>query len=340
MAFQILITARQLRFNPVTFNVPDEITVICQEYITLEATLLSGSFTGHTVEWEQVEGYPVDWVGGDAARFNPIAVFSHSVRTDKVFTFWVDRGNFHEQSATIYVNTTPTDIVSRDICSVSPRQGQYQPWLTSNEEVLDFLLVPGPITLTDPLFWGSAPQGLRWTIPSHPGKTLLYSVLEENATGQFLDHTIVYPPNDTSTVFSPLNNSYRVRTWYKTNNILTYSLSETKQFAEQIYLYASGTDYYPLRVSTPNHILEETRTVRTLLMYDTSGIGPGDVHSITASISNRVLEETRTVRTLKTIGDTAPEYYDDIELSAAANTHWGFTINIIDRNNSAIGGGQ
>jgi len=333
MAFQVLISARQLRFNPVTFNVPDEMTVICQEYVTMEATVLTGSFAGHTVEWEQIEGYPVDWVG---SRFQAIVTFSHIVRTDKIFTFWVDRGTFHEQSATLFVNTTPTDTVVRDLLTTESRQSQYQPWLTSNEEVIEFLLVPGPITHTDDLFWGSAPQGLHWTIPSHPGKELLYSVLEENATGQFADHTIIYPPNDTVAIFDPVNRSYRVRTWYKTNEILTYSLSVTKQFEPRVYLYASGTDYWEVPASTFSGF-DETRTVRTLKIFGLINPELFDVTSVQASISSS-FAETRTTRTLKIIGDTAPEYADDAVPTLSAPTGWGFNINIIDRNNSAIGG--
>jgi len=337
MSFQILISTFRRNLSSIeSISTLGDITVICQTYITLTA-ILQGDITGHTFEWEQTSGFPVDWVG---SRFSTTVTFSQTIKNDKTFRFWVDRGTAIQRFRDVNVWNTPTELIT---ASISVNAVQFsQPWLTSSEEVISFLPVPGNIVLTeDPSFWGYAPEAISWTVPSAPGKTLWYSTLEENSTGQFAEIGRIYAPNQTKVEISdPTGKSYRVWTFYKTGGVVTYSLSEMQRFSKKYYLYASAFESYNVLLNLPNDPgFTTTFTSRQLKVIGNSN--PEFLEEPTANMSlppGWGFTTTFTSRQLKVIGNSNPEFLEEPTANMSLPSEWGFTINIIERKSSTIGG--
>ena len=95
--------------TPVTANPRTLLVVTCEEIITLYSGLV-GNPTGHTFEWEQQTGTPVEWLED---RFQQDVMFRQpgNVRDDKVFRLYIDRGLPYSQEFTVLVTAVPTEFV-------------------------------------------------------------------------------------------------------------------------------------------------------------------------------------------------------------------------------------
>lgn len=106
MPFQVTFSTRHRQFKQVKLiSAGDDQLHICSVYIYLEA-IVEGDISGHTIEWEQLEGTVVNLL-----QANTLTPFFEAVdSTDKKFRIWIDKGTPYEQYADVYIWKTPTSL--------------------------------------------------------------------------------------------------------------------------------------------------------------------------------------------------------------------------------------
>ncbi len=104
MPFQVSYSQRQRLFSQVTLITAGEDQIhICTPTIYLVGEV-AGDMTGHTIEWEQIQGTSVTLING--ATLTPH--FDAVDGTDKRFRLWIDRGTPFEQYDDVAILKTPT----------------------------------------------------------------------------------------------------------------------------------------------------------------------------------------------------------------------------------------
>ena len=104
MPYQLVFNTRQRTLTQVVLVTAGEDQVhICTPTIGLQGEVL-GDLTGHTVEWEQIDGTLVILMDGNTLTPS----FSGDDNTDKTFRLWIDRGTPFEQFDDVRILKTPT----------------------------------------------------------------------------------------------------------------------------------------------------------------------------------------------------------------------------------------
>ena len=89
--------------------------VTCQDVITLNAQIITDGLL-HTYEWVQISGTPVTFVGDTHQQM--VVFHQAAIRDDKVFRFYVDKGQTTEQSKDVLVTTVSRDPMPQLMTSI------------------------------------------------------------------------------------------------------------------------------------------------------------------------------------------------------------------------------
>lgn len=111
--------------------------VSCDDIITLSATV-EGQTVGLRYEWVQLSGLPIEWL--ESAQQLEVMIRQTTIRDDKVFRFYVNRGTVAERYGDLLVTATPRDTaVSLMASSTAPAM---RDWV-EGEQPTSLRSVPG-----------------------------------------------------------------------------------------------------------------------------------------------------------------------------------------------------
>jgi hypothetical protein len=186
-----------------TVTVEQMLFVSCNQFVTLNA-IIDGDLTGHDTEWVQVSGYPVIWLE-DLSSPN-ITYQQPTVRDDKSFRFYIDKGTLNQVVREILVSAVPQDNVFMN-SDYSPPAWEHK-WSDSTEVATNLLMEPGfsaygTITVDNP------ERAIVWSKASDPNDTSVAFVMTRQADGSFTQTAVgaaaMYPA-------AVRNVSYRIDT--------------------------------------------------------------------------------------------------------------------------------
>lgn len=151
MPFQISFSIRRAELPTVQLlSAGDDQTVICgATTIFLEATVDDpGNLPGHTLLWEQLEGATVILSTPNQLTTN----YPFTETSDKIFRFWIDKGQPAEQYADVRIWHTPTSL-----CAFGTNVEERDFNLTLDPEAIQCNDITGTVVVTvDP---PSVPEG-------------------------------------------------------------------------------------------------------------------------------------------------------------------------------------
>lgn len=106
MSFNVVLTSKQPLSGHVSFvSAGIDSVFTCRNVVSMSATVV-GDLRGHTVEWEQISGAPVQFL----SPTNELEMtFTFNSRDDKQFRFYMDRGTPMEWYDDVWAWQTPTD---------------------------------------------------------------------------------------------------------------------------------------------------------------------------------------------------------------------------------------
>lgn len=245
-----------------------DLTVICQTYITLTATVI-GDTSNHTFLWEQTSGAPVSWI--DALDSFEVT-YSQNVGGDKTFRFWVDKGKKKQKFIDITVFSTPTEKYDLQMGSGSNTETigyfpEHQVQATSTSNVF----IPALPSINDTQTSVNGNQYyLKWDHPSNTAYLVAYSV-EESIDGDFV--TVATNVTMGGTLYSTINPdaSYRIKYVYRMpNRSIFVTYSEVKRVEPLLQTVIAAAERYGLESlqGSSNADFSATYIRRSLLVLD------------------------------------------------------------------------
>jgi len=126
----IIAGAKLIRLVSAPFLVDSMLTVSCSDVITLSARVFVEAGSA-TYLWEQISGTPVDWLENQDQT--QVMFRQPSVRDDKVFRFWLNKGSSKEAFKDVLVSATPTDFLR------TSNQAFVGSWSSSESNVFTYI---------------------------------------------------------------------------------------------------------------------------------------------------------------------------------------------------------
>lgn len=141
MPFQVTYSQKPFSINPVVLVTAGEDQIhICTPTMYLEG-IVTGDLTGHTIEWEQLDGSAVVLINGNTLTPH----FDEVDGTDKTFRLWIDRYTPFEQFDDVRIIKTPTSFAD---CSFNYAQsivgGELDPQPVECTDITAFVSVTVP----------------------------------------------------------------------------------------------------------------------------------------------------------------------------------------------------
>ena len=323
MPFQVVFSARQAPMSNITgVDIPTEKVNFCQIYVTLEAKVF-GTLDGHTFEWEQISGSAVQWVYDRNALST---TYTQTLRDDKVFLFWIDKGTLFERSFRVSVYGSPTDKVYMNFETGMSENFRYQ----SSQEISNFVFYPR---------LASTSQGIanntRWDLYWMPPANLNYSSvsLEENSNGSFFTKTVI--DNTSTPIVTNINtdSSYRALVTYNpipSHSVTTYSRTAKIQIPQN---YVAADELFQLGSASSSPSVEFTQQTRLMTLITQQ---PQEINQMDSGVPvNTEFLASYVSRSLKTY-NAAPDESLVMDYTIPSKTE--FSYKITTRELSTIGG--
>ena len=323
MPFQVVFSTRQAPMSNITgVDLPTEKVNFCQIYVTLEAKVF-GTLAGHTFEWEQISGSAVQWVYDRNALST---TYTQTLRDDKVFLFWIDKGTLFERSFRVSVYGSPTDKVYMNFETGMSENFRYQ----SSQEISNFVFYPR---------LASTSQGIanntRWDLYWMPPANLNYSSvsLEENSNGSFFTKTVI--DNTSTPIVTNINtdSSYRALVTYNpipSHSVTTYSRTAKIQIPQN---YVAADELFQLGSASSSPGVEFAQQTRLITLITQQ---PQEINQMDSGVPvNTEFSATSVSRSLKVYNEV-PDESLVMDYTISSNTE--FSYKITTRELSTIGG--
>lgn len=202
-------------------DVTKDVLVLCTNLVSLTATV-QGSVLGHTIEWTQLTGSPVTFIGDPASTD---ISFLYSDREDKIFRFYIDKNTGRDQFKDVLVSSTIAD--TPNLYTSAPPPGITNGYNYATEmAAMNPTVIPGS-EYGAVLYNSSAEASLVWNVPavSYPEVYSKLEIYRKQGADLILVGSVV-PPSTTITPSPILYNdtsTYVVRMYidsYGTNQVV------------------------------------------------------------------------------------------------------------------------
>ena len=313
MPFQVVFSARQAPMSNITgVDLPTEKVNFCQIYVTLEAKVF-GTLDGHTFEWEQISGSAVQWVYDRNALST---TYTQTLRDDKVFLFWIDKGTLFERSFRVSVYGSPTDKVYMNFETGMSENFRYQP----SQEISNFVFYPSLAPVSQVVA-----NNTGWDLYWVPPINLNYSSvsIEENASGSFFTKTVIDNTSTPKVTNINTDSSYRALVTYNpipTNTVTTYSRTAKIQIPQN---YVAADELFQLGSASSSPSVEFTQQTRLMTLITQQ---PQEINQMDSGVSvNTEFLASYVSRSLKTY-NAAPDESLVMDYTIPSNTEFSYKI--------------